>query len=120
MQARLKGAGMRWELTYVNPMLALRTAICNDRWDEAWSQVVNRQRHQLALKRQQRASPHLHLLICSVFLLLLQFRPPTPKPTCPALSPVVAPAATFPGSSRPSAHHPWKRAPACRPKLLLG
>ena len=27
------------------------------------------------------------------------------------------PAATMPGSSRPSAHHPWKRSPACRPKL---
>ncbi len=40
MQARLKGAGMRWEPTHVNPMLALRTAICNDRWDEAWPEVV--------------------------------------------------------------------------------
>lgn len=28
------------------------------------------------------------------------------------------PAATLPGSSRPSAFHPWKRIPACRPKLV--
>ncbi len=39
MQARMKGAGMHWEPGHVNPMLALRTAICNDRWDEAWTQL---------------------------------------------------------------------------------
>lgn len=30
MQARMKGAGMHWETVHVNPLLALRTAICND------------------------------------------------------------------------------------------
>ena len=30
VQARLKGAGMHWEPTHVNPMLALRTAACNE------------------------------------------------------------------------------------------
>lgn len=36
VQARLNGAGMRWERSHVNPMLALRTAVCHDRWEEAW------------------------------------------------------------------------------------
>ena len=39
MQARLKGAGMRWERAHVNPMLALRTAVCNERWDESWQSI---------------------------------------------------------------------------------
>src|SRR6185437_10181493 len=63
MQARLKGAGMRWERAHVNPMLALRTAVCNERWDESWQavrKVVSRQRMQ---RRQQRASSRLAQLI---------------------------------------------------------
>jgi hypothetical protein len=36
MQARLKGAGMHWEPGNVNPMLALRNALRNERWEETW------------------------------------------------------------------------------------
>jgi len=36
VEARLKGAGMHWTRASVNPMLALRNAVCNDRWEEAW------------------------------------------------------------------------------------
>lgn len=36
MQARLKGAGMHWKPEQVNPMLALRMGLCNERWDEGW------------------------------------------------------------------------------------
>lgn len=39
VQARLKGAGMHWERTQVNPMLALRTTLSSDRWTQDW-QVV--------------------------------------------------------------------------------
>lgn len=113
MQARLKGAGMRWEPRHV---MALRTALCNDRWDEAWSEVENWQRQQRALKRQHRSSPRLSSLVSSLFLLLLQFSPP-PQSSRPVSSPAMAPAATLPGSSRPSAPHPWKRRLVCRPKL---
>ena len=38
VEARLKGAGMHWSRESVNPLLALRNAVCNDRWDEAWQQ----------------------------------------------------------------------------------
>jgi len=38
VEARLKGAGMHWARASVNPMLSLRNAVCNDRWDEAWQQ----------------------------------------------------------------------------------
>ncbi len=38
VEARLKGAGMHWSRASVNPLLALRNAVCNDRWAEAWRQ----------------------------------------------------------------------------------
>ena len=40
VEARLKGSGMHWERENVNPMLALRNAVCNDRWREMWQKAV--------------------------------------------------------------------------------
>ena len=36
VEARLKGSGMHWAWPHVDPMLALRNIVCNDRWDEDW------------------------------------------------------------------------------------
>ena len=122
MQMRLKGPGMRWQPTHVNPMLALRTAVCSDRWPQAWQQVQTQYQRLRLSKRQSKATPRLTQLLASTMLLLLRFRPPTPRPAVspPALQPASpsSPPATLPGSSRPSASHPWKRIPACRPKLV--
>jgi hypothetical protein len=119
VQARLKGAGMHWEPTHVNPMLALRTAVCSERWDEAWQDASEEYHAQLDSKRSHLATTRFESLLSSFLLLLLRFCPPTPKPApplpCRAPRPV-EPAATLPGSSRPSPSHPWKRAPTCRPK----
>jgi hypothetical protein len=38
-EARLKGAGMHWAPRHVDPMVALRTVVCADRWEEAWGQI---------------------------------------------------------------------------------
>lgn len=46
VQARLKGPGMHWERKNVNPMLALRLAVCNDRWSEIWGKALACRRHQ--------------------------------------------------------------------------
>lgn len=117
MQARLKGAGMSWEASHVNPMLALRTAVCNDRWEEAWQQMRHEQQHQRTQRRLQLASVRLEALLGNVLLALYQARP-RPAPVAALSHPHRdEPAATLPGSSRPSAHHPWKRGPMCRPKL---
>jgi hypothetical protein len=40
VQARLKGSGMHWERKNVNPLLALRLAVCNDRWAEMWKKTL--------------------------------------------------------------------------------
>lgn len=52
VEARLKGAGMHWARSHVNPMLALRNAVCNNRWAEASAQVLT-YRHQQAVRRRQ-------------------------------------------------------------------
>ena len=48
VQARLKGPGMHWQREQVNPMLALRNVVFNERWDENWPEIVRG----LRLKRQ--------------------------------------------------------------------
>src|SRR5579884_2711870 len=48
VEARLKGTGMRWARPSVNPMLALRCAVCNDRWAEVWPSIVRSLRHPMA------------------------------------------------------------------------
>jgi len=40
VEARLKGAGMRWAPAHVDPMLALRDLACNDRWDDTWPGIA--------------------------------------------------------------------------------
>ena len=40
IQTRLKGVGMRWAPEHVNPMVALRNLVCNNRWDEGWPHVA--------------------------------------------------------------------------------
>jgi hypothetical protein len=120
VQARLKGAGMHWQPEHVNAMLALRSAVCSERWDEAWHEVVEEEQAQRTASRRERATSRFEAQLASLLPLLLSFSPPTPTPAPPSPSPTSRlrePAATLPGSSRPSAHHPWKRSPACRPKL---
>jgi hypothetical protein len=108
MQARLNGAGMRWERAHVNPMLALRTAVCTERWDESWQAVRNHMARQRRQRRQQRASSRLAQLLTRLVAFWLCLRPQPPSPPLPCLPP--SPPATLPGSCRPSPHHPWKRA----------
>ncbi len=54
VEDRLKGAGMHWAEVNVNPMLALRNAVCNDRWEESWTVIEREQRGQVAARRQAR------------------------------------------------------------------
>ena len=50
VQARLKGAGMRWQGKNVNPMLVLRNAVCNRDWQPTWTSA---QAHRRALRHHQ-------------------------------------------------------------------
>lgn len=120
VEARLKGAGKRWQIGNVNPILALRNAVCNDRWSECWQVVVQRSQQQQVERRRARAMLHKQAFPASASPSpLLAVPPPQPEPepvsAVPARLPV-EPAATLPGSSCPSAHHPWKRGPSCAPR----
>jgi len=55
VEARLKGAGMHWAATSVNPMLALRNILCSGRWKEDWPGIETRLRLQ---SRQHREAVH--------------------------------------------------------------
>ena len=54
VQARLKGSGMPWKPEHINPMLALRLALLNERWSEFWQQQERLRLQQRQLKRQAR------------------------------------------------------------------
>jgi hypothetical protein len=54
VEDRLKGAGMHWAEANVNGLLALRNAVCNDRWDESWTLIEREQRGQMTARRQAR------------------------------------------------------------------
>ncbi len=56
VEDRLKGAGMHWAEAHVNPLLALRNAVCNDRWEEQWRIIAHAQRQQVVAQRQERAA----------------------------------------------------------------
>jgi hypothetical protein len=94
--ARLKGSGMHWARRHVNPMLALRTIVCSDRWDDAWPTIVTRLR---AAARRPRP------------------RPPSPPPAAaadPAPPPTPSATAAPPRpktivDGRPTSAHPWTR-----------
>jgi hypothetical protein len=99
VEARLKGSGMHWARANVDPMVALRTVACADRWADAWPQIVQQWRTQAAAQRRQRQQAR------------------HPAPSIPA--PPVIPAAPAPGRrSRAIPHlppqrsgrpHPWRR-----------
>jgi hypothetical protein len=114
VEARLKGAGMRWQDQNVNRMLVLRNGVCNRRWKETWP-AARAQRQGQRLKLRQAASQRRLSEACwtlafwSVRLARLSHRP------APA-----APVPPVPGSRQPPArrlgttyswHQPFLRRP---------
>ena len=121
VEARLKGAGMRWQRHTVNPMLALRNAVCNRRWHETW-QAARRQRQQSRQQRRdQRTQARCEQALKRLLTLWLCCRPSTARPVsepAPQLASSAAATAAAPprGPRRPAANHPWRRSPVVRPK----
>jgi len=44
VEVRLKGSGMHWARANVNPLVALRTVACANRWTEVWPRITARLR----------------------------------------------------------------------------
>jgi hypothetical protein len=96
VEDRLKGAGMHWAEGNVNPMLALRNAVCNERWSEAWTVIEREQRRQVVVQRQTRRAARQ-----------AASTPPVQEAPAVVEEPVrAAPARTEPGAK---ARHPWTR-----------
>jgi hypothetical protein len=108
VEARLRGSGMHWAREHVNPLVALRTVACTNRWGETWPRITARLRSDADQRRLAR----------------WQTKHPTPTqlPTAappPPLARVteVAPERTAPPrrnsvvNGRPTAFPPWKRQP---------
>jgi hypothetical protein len=85
MQARLKGAGMRWVSSNVNPMLALRTVLYNERWSEGWQQQQHWRKNTQDNRRTQRSKLRHERLLQQLRqqLVRLYLLSPRPKPASP-------------------------------------
>jgi len=59
VEARLKGAGMRWCRHNVNPMLVLRNAVCNREWKQTWES--SRTYRQTLRTQRRKATSHQRL-----------------------------------------------------------
>jgi hypothetical protein len=95
VEARLKGAGKHWARASVNPMLSLRNAVCNDRWEEAWQESAAHIRRVGLLRRpiQSKRKPSAEVAV------------PAPATTIlPAEAPAQAAA-----PPKPAVTHPWRR-----------
>lgn len=59
VEARLKGAGMRWCRHNVNPMLVLRNAVCNREWKQTWTTAVTYRQELRTHRRQAKSQQRL-------------------------------------------------------------
>ncbi len=123
VEARLKGSGMHWARDHVDPMVALRDIACNDRWDEAWPQIVStlrgqeqqrraKRRHQRqALATQPSVTPPETAVPVSV-------SEKTSSEIQPLRSRRKPRQQTAPNEPRrPAANHPWRRMPIGRARF---
>ena len=116
VEARLKGAGMRWARGRVNGLLGLRNAVCNDRWAEEWA-VISRteqaERRARAAGRAQRGGRRAQAGAAAPSGAQTRGRHPRPA------RPEFARAGSSPSDGRapwrPAPTHPWKRPVTRRP-----
>jgi len=106
VEARLKGAGMRWARRHVDPVLALRGAVCSDRWDADWPATATELRmsaRRRAELRAARPSPGASPVPATA-------PPPPPRPRPDRAIPCTRASGTPTFThGRPTAAHPWKR-----------
>lgn len=110
VEARLKGSGMHWARDHVDPLVALRTVACADRWAEAWPTIEARLRQHAAARTAARRAARRAAAapvppVPATESAALPARRPAPHPSASA------PTAPVPkgGDGRPTEHHPWRR-----------
>lgn len=126
VEARLKGAGMHWTRTHIDPMLALRNIVCNDRWDESWPQIVLYLRRQDAKQRTERRNLRRAKSVARSSTqtipveIIPAAQPLTQQQPHPLYSPPMAQPASVQsdGSLRPAPNHPWRHMPVGKAQYL--
>jgi hypothetical protein len=115
VQSRMKQAGMRWEPSHVNPMLAMRNLACNARWMEGWRDIRQTWHQNELARRAQRATRPSSSGESAAPL------PPTvlprlePAASSEPVSPLLIPTKRAsnpppePRPLRPASTHPWRR-----------
>ena len=120
VEPRLKGAGMHWAPAHINPMVALRTLVCNDRWAEDWPKIAHQLRQQVTQRRLALKEKRQQLAQSQP-----SFPSSPPVSQTPSTSlPVSVDQQTEPSPPqkqvpyRPAPNHPWRRSPIGRTKFL--
>ena len=87
VEARLKGAGMHWGRQHVNPLLVLRNADCNQRWQETWQACVAQRQMARSQRRAIQTDRRLRKACWRVLIPLTRWRrsaaPPPPSRPAP-------------------------------------
>jgi len=120
VQKRLDGPGMHWDPRNVNPLLALRTGLCNERWDETYKQAFSQRlltRKKNRFARQKKRYDALYQKVQQTILRFLLLAPPLKpqqkKIPLPSHQSEVAVASTHSLQASkariPASNHPWRR-----------
>jgi hypothetical protein len=130
VEARLKGAGMHWAREHVDGMVALRNALCSGRWIEAWAQLTERMRQGAkersaarGVRRRAAKKPSQGQEVVAVVNAQVSLQPASTTKAGVGLEAMPQPHTSSPETQlqprnsphKPSANHPWRRGPACRP-----
>jgi hypothetical protein len=110
VEARLKGAGMRWARHNVNPMLVLRNAVCNREWQQGWETSVTQRQALRTQQRQAQSQPRRERVVWFLVFWGLRLhrlsQPSAAAPTTAQALPKQPPARSGYSWHKPFLRHP--------------
>lgn len=108
VEARLKGAGMRWKRHNVNPMLVLRNAVCNRRWHQTWAASLAHRQAQRCQQRQADSQQRLERACWSLLLWRMRWERLSHPSLAAAPTPTPAALKKLP-SARSGSGYSWRK-----------
>ncbi|HYA98936.1 MAG TPA: ISKra4 family transposase [Ktedonobacteraceae bacterium] len=107
VEARLKGAGMRWARQNVNPMLVLRNAVCNREWKQTWETSMAHRQTLRAKLRQAQSQQRLESALW--FLVIWGVRLQRLSQSSGAAAPTTAQALQKQPTARAGSGYSWRK-----------
>jgi len=108
VEARLKGAGMRWRRQNVNPMLVLRNAVCNREWKQSWATAVAHRQALRTTRRQAKSQQRLERALWFLVVWGVRVRRLSHPPVAAASTPT-AEALEKPPPRRSGSGYSWRK-----------